>query len=151
MFSDDLAPKRTGLRLELDGSIYPAAWDVEETFGGIEGSLSGYWGAARWLTLAGRAGGRHVTGKHPWHESAFIGGSPNVRGYDRNRFAGDTSLYTNLEARIGIGVSGWSSSPPAGACWPSRTAAACGWKERRPRPGGPHMVAGSTSSSSIST
>jgi hypothetical protein len=104
--AQDAVPKQTGVKIEFDGTVYPKAWDVEETFGAVEGSVAGYWGALHWLTLAGQVGGRHVMGKHPWHESAFLGGSPDVRGYDRNRFAGHTSLYTNAEARISLGVSG---------------------------------------------
>jgi hypothetical protein len=100
-------PHETGVRLSLDSSVYPKAWDVEETFGSVEGFLAGYWGAAHWLTLAGRVGGKQTFGRYPWFEAAFIGGSPNVRGYDRNRWAGDKSLYGQVEARIGLGASGF--------------------------------------------
>ena len=94
----------TGLKLELDATLYPEAWDVLETFGAVGGSVAGYWQAASWLTLAGRVGGRSVWGEYPWHESAFLGGSPDLRGYERNRFAGDQSLYANSELRFGLGA-----------------------------------------------
>ena len=100
-------PRETGVKFTFDGSFYPKAWDVEETFGSVESSLAGYWGATRRLTLAARVGGKQVWGRYPWFESAFIGGSDNVRGYDRNRWAGDKSVYANVEARFGLGASGF--------------------------------------------
>jgi outer membrane translocation and assembly module TamA len=51
------------------------------------------------VQLAARVGGRRVWGTYPWFESAFIGGRASVRGYSRQRFAGDGSLYGGLEAR----------------------------------------------------
>jgi hemolysin activation/secretion protein len=92
----------TGLKLDLEGRVYPKAWDVEETFGVAWGEVTGYWQVASPLTLAARAGGQKNWGRYPWHESAFIGGSDSVRGYDRNRFAGDSSAYTNLQAMISL-------------------------------------------------
>jgi hypothetical protein len=100
-------PRETGVKVTFDGNVYPKAWDVEETFGSVEGSLAGYWRVAKRLTLAGRVGGKQVWGRYPWYEAAFIGGSPNVRGYDRNRWAGDKSVYANAEARFGLGASGF--------------------------------------------
>jgi hypothetical protein len=92
----------TGFKLDLEGRVYPKAWDVEETFGVTWGEMTGYWQVASPLTLAVRAGGQKNWGRYPWHESAFIGGSDSVRGYDRNRFAGDSSVYTNAQAMISL-------------------------------------------------
>ena len=39
----------------------------------------------------------------PWFESATIGGSKNVRGWDSNRFRGDSSVYGNAELRFWMG------------------------------------------------
>jgi hypothetical protein len=90
----------TGLKLDLEGRIYPKAWDVEETFGVAFGELTGYWQVAPKLTLAARLGGQKNWGTFPWYEAAFIGGSDNVRGYDRNRFAGDASAYANAQVMV---------------------------------------------------
>jgi hemolysin activation/secretion protein len=95
------------VKVTFDGSVYPEAWDVEETFGAVEGSLAGYWGATRRLTLAARVGGKQVWGRYPWFEAAFVGGSDNLRGFDRNRWAGDKSVYASAEARFGLGASGF--------------------------------------------
>jgi hypothetical protein len=92
----------TGLKLELDGSVYAKAWDVEETFASVSGALTGYWQVDSRFTLAGRLGGQKLWGAHPWFEAAFIGGSDTVRGYGRNRYAGDASAFANLQAMVGL-------------------------------------------------
>ena len=51
------------------------------------------------MHAGGQDGGRRVFGEYPWFESAFVGGSKNLRGYRKNRFAGDGSLYGSVEAR----------------------------------------------------
>jgi hypothetical protein len=106
MAAASLAPgskrSETGLKLDLESRFYPKAWDVEETFGLAWGEVVGYWQAASPLVLAARTGGQKNWGKYPWHESAFIGGSDSVRGYDRNRFAGDSSAYGNAQAILSL-------------------------------------------------
>jgi hypothetical protein len=92
----------TGLKVDFEGRLYPKGWDVEETFGLAWGEVVGYWQVASPLTFAARTGGQKNWGKHPWHESAFIGGSDSVRGYDRNRFAGDASAYGNVQAIVSL-------------------------------------------------
>ena len=92
----------TKLKYHLEGRIYPAVWDVEETFGHVDGFTTGYLQVARNVTLAARVGGKSVWGDYPWHESAFLGDSRNVRGYERNRFAGDSSVYGNAQIMLGL-------------------------------------------------
>ncbi len=66
-----------------------------------EGELSGYVGlGTERLGLAARVGGRKVWGEFPWHEAAFVGGPDTNRGLREQRFAGDASLFGNLELRI---------------------------------------------------
>ena len=68
----------------------------------VEGSLSGYLGNDKAL-LAVRLGGRQVWGEYPWFEAATVGGSSSVRGYDSQRFAGESALYGNAELRLWLG------------------------------------------------
>jgi len=83
--------------------FYPEAWDVTESFGGVEGSLAGYLGNQR-VALATRVGGRALWGAYPWFESASISGTVHdVRGYYDGRFRGDSSLYGNAELRVWLG------------------------------------------------
>ena len=98
-----MAPPVTGVRLLADGFFVPAGWDATESFGGVDGSLSGYLGNQR-LALATRVGGRALWGTYPWFESAKISGDVHdVRGYYNGRFRGDSSLFGNAELRWWIG------------------------------------------------
>jgi hypothetical protein len=98
----EAGPPVSGIRILAEGFYSPKAWDVTQDFGGVDGSLSGYLGN-RHVVLALRAGGRKLWGEFPYFESASIGGSPNVRGWDENRFRGDSSLYGNAELRLRLG------------------------------------------------
>lgn len=98
--------KLTGVAVSLEGSFYPELWDVEETFGSLEGELAGSLQIGHGrdrpsrLVLAARVGGRMVWGDFPWHEAAFIGSSGSNRGLPRQRFAGEESAYGNAELRL---------------------------------------------------
>src|SRR5204863_1487470 len=56
----------------------------------------------RHLQLAARVGGQRRFGTYPWFDAASIGGVTD-RGYHSHRFAGDASLYGNLELRAYLG------------------------------------------------
>ncbi len=55
-----------------------------------------------WLTrssIALRLMGENLWGNYPLHESAFLGGQNNLRGFQRQRFSGDGLLFGGLELR----------------------------------------------------
>ena len=52
--------------------------------------------------LALRGGGTHIWGDFPVQQAAFVGGQQEIRGYLRNRFAGKSALYSNVEFRLRI-------------------------------------------------
>jgi calcineurin-like phosphoesterase family protein len=52
------------------------------------------------LTWAGRVGGAHNFGDYRFYQANTLGGTTNLRGYRRTRFAGRSSLYANAEARV---------------------------------------------------
>lgn len=54
------------------------------------------------IVLAGRIGGVVSVGKPAFYQSAFIGGHENLLGYRQYRFAGQHSLYNNIELRVKI-------------------------------------------------
>ena len=100
-----------GFLVRAAGSVYPGTWDVESPFGSIDGRVHTYLTAPVPTnpTLALRVGGKKVWGTFPFHESAFLGGpgfagislsDSHIRGFRKNRFAGDTSLYGNAELRL---------------------------------------------------
>ena len=101
----------SGFLLDMTGRIQPPLWDVEETYGSIEGSLSGYMSAgedAR-ATLAVRVGGKRTIGKTPFFDFAYIGGgrffsgSATNRGFRTRRFAGRGAVYGNADLRLVLG------------------------------------------------
>jgi hypothetical protein len=90
--------------LEVTGSVFPAMWDVESTYENVAGVATAY------LTfpiltepiLALRAGGQKLFGDFPWFDAAFIGGSNSLRTEQRQRYAGDASVYGSAELRLPI-------------------------------------------------
>lgn len=100
-----------GFLVRLAGAVYPGAWNVASVFGNIDGSVHTYLTAPipTQPTLALRVGGKKVWGTFPFHESAFLGGpgfagfgisDSQLRGFRKNRFAGDTAIYANAELRL---------------------------------------------------
>lgn len=93
-----------GVLLSAGASFYPGIWSAEEAFGELNGSAATYFTPVPSFTIAVRGSGKYVWGKYPVHEAAFIGGSRTVRGYSKQRFAGDASLYGNLDAKLRLGT-----------------------------------------------
>jgi len=52
------------------------------------------------LTYAGRIGVQHNIGDYRFYQANTLGGTTNLRGYRRTRYAGRSSLYGNFEARL---------------------------------------------------
>ncbi|MCY3791575.1 MAG: hypothetical protein OXH63_22600, partial [Gemmatimonadetes bacterium] len=100
-----------GVFVRVTGAVYPGVWDVASAFGSLDGETRAYLTAPVPTnpTLALRAGGKKVWGTFPFHESAFLGGpgltggdisNGSLRGFRKNRFAGDTALYGNSALRL---------------------------------------------------
>ncbi len=92
---------RHGIFANVNFSAFTATGDIQNEFGAVDALAAGYLPVPFPLetTLAMRLGGRHAFGDFPFQEAAFIGGSPSVRGYPRQRFAGESSLYAGAELR----------------------------------------------------
>ncbi len=108
---DNPAYATRGFSVRVAGAVYPKIWDVKSAFGSIDGEARTYLTARIPTnpTLALRMGGKKVWGTFPFHESAFLGGpglagsgasNGNLRGFRKNRFAGDAALYGNSELRL---------------------------------------------------
>ncbi|MGI4869920.1 MAG: metallophosphoesterase [Janthinobacterium lividum] len=52
------------------------------------------------LTYAGRIGVAHNLGDYRFYQANTLGGTTNLRGYRRTRFAGRSAVYANFEARL---------------------------------------------------
>jgi hypothetical protein len=99
----------SGAYVEAIGAVFPKAWDVENTYGWVEGQAATFWSAGSQgrATLALRAGGKHMLGdRYPFHSAASIGGGgffsgfDTVRGLRPNRFIGDSAAYGSAELRL---------------------------------------------------
>jgi hypothetical protein len=104
--TDELALPARGVSLEVAGTLYPSAWDVQSTFGKAFADASVFLApSGAWQpTLVLAAGGQKVFGDAPFFESAFLGGRARlgryepgghgaVRGLRPQRYAGDGALY----------------------------------------------------------
>ena len=92
-----------GYHFRLETSHSPSVLDAEGSFTAVDAQIAGYFGVGSRSLLALRAGGRNVSGNFPFQEAAYVGGSTNIRGLDSDRFAGDASLFGNVEFRYSIG------------------------------------------------
>ena len=92
-----------GSHIRLKASHSPAIWDVDDSFTSVEGEIAGFFDVGSRSLIALRLGGKNVSGDFPFQESAFIGGAENVRGFDKDRFAGDASVFGNAEYRYTLG------------------------------------------------
>jgi outer membrane protein assembly factor BamA len=105
-FRDDPVYPMLGFRVEGHGRYFPAMGDVEEPFGTVSGEVSGYLGTRKipgMPVLAVRAGGAKGFGDLPFFEAPMLGGKPSLRGFSRERFNGDGSLYGSAELRLNLG------------------------------------------------
>jgi len=100
---DDTRYPRRGLFARVDGAVIPPWWDVDSTYGFVDGSVAGYATATHaplQPTVALRVGGRNVWGPYPFFASAFIGDANSVRLGRQHRYAGNASAYGNAELRL---------------------------------------------------
>ena len=101
---ESVAASSAGVRLHVDGAVYPPVGGVEETFGEVHGEAALYQPVPLLKTpmLALRAGGKQVWGPYPYHEAAYIGGANSLRGFAQQRFAGDASVFGSAELRVPV-------------------------------------------------
>lgn len=96
-------PTRGGwARLTAEG-MQGLGGDVTGGFARARGEGAAYLPLVAGNTLAMRAGGERVWGEFPAQEAAFLGGGESLRGFARNRFAGDASVWGSAELRSAFG------------------------------------------------
>jgi hypothetical protein len=103
---DDPVYPVIGLKVEGGGRYFPAVADVQEPFGVVHGEIAGYLGTKKIPgspVLAARAGGAKGFGDLPFFEAPMLGGKPSLRGFSRERFNGDGSIYGSAELRFNFG------------------------------------------------
>jgi hypothetical protein len=98
-----------GVLVEAIAAVFPKAWDVEETYGWVEGDVSTYLtaGSRGRATLALRAGGKRMLGdRYPYFNAAaaggggFFSGQDAVRGLRPSRYIGDSAVFGNADLRL---------------------------------------------------
>jgi hypothetical protein len=110
--------RQRGFRVRLATRHTPGILDAQESFTKIHGSASASFGG-HILTdvfLDLHVGGEKNWGRYPFYDAAFLGGATiptelqfsgitglPLRGFDFNRFAGDSAVVGNAELRIAIG------------------------------------------------
>jgi outer membrane protein assembly factor BamA len=121
--TDSAAFPRRGWTLAVEGGAFPFL-----TESGGDGDRQGaFWRAgargAMYVplgrpVLALRAGGEKVWGDFPIQYAALLGGSPTLRGYSYQRFAGDASAFGGAELRVPLtGSLGALALADAGRVW----------------------------------
>ncbi len=90
--------------LDFAGTGYPATWDVKSAYESIDGFAAAFFTVpvAKKPVIALRAGGKKLFGDFPYFDAAFLGGSNSLRAEERQRFAGDASVYGNAELRVPV-------------------------------------------------
>ncbi|MCX6122105.1 MAG: BamA/TamA family outer membrane protein [Ignavibacteriales bacterium] len=99
----DKLPTR-GLFMKAEVSYLPKMFDNANTFYKLRCETRTYFTPVniQALTIAVRAAGEKIWGNHPFFESAFLGGNESLRGFERQRFAGDASLQGGMELRARV-------------------------------------------------
>ncbi|GAB3578444.1 BamA/TamA family outer membrane protein [Hymenobacter daeguensis] len=105
---DRQAFARRGVRIRAQHDSYRQLSGNEKTFGLTQG-FAEYYGTAKIgipVTLVLKGGGAKNYGSDadiPFYKLASLGLREGLRGYYRNRFSGDASLYYNTELRLALG------------------------------------------------
>ncbi|MDP9205493.1 MAG: hypothetical protein M3P12_08555, partial [Gemmatimonadota bacterium] len=96
---DTLKPRAV---LDVSGTGYPGMWDVATPYQSVDAWAAAFVTVpiARKPVLAFRAGGKKLWGSFPYFDAAFLGGSETFRTEEKQRYAGDASLYGTTELRL---------------------------------------------------
>jgi hypothetical protein len=100
---NDVFPSR-GMYLRGWTALAVPTWNNEYTFWRIGGEARGYLeeGMPFGASLACRLMAEQLFGTYPFFEASFLGGSPLLRGFERQRYAGDAMVVGNVELRLPI-------------------------------------------------
>jgi hypothetical protein len=102
--NSSIFPER-GFYLNISSFWTPEILDNKYAYTKAIGDLRIYFTAPilSGLTLGLRARGERVWGEFPFYDAAFLGGADDLRGFARERFAGDGSVLGSAELRVNLG------------------------------------------------
>ncbi|MGM9478180.1 BamA/TamA family outer membrane protein [Pedobacter sp. GSP4] len=94
-----------GVLIDVGVLGYKGVNSYSNSFGQLNPSVAVYQKLDRKgnVVLADRIGGGVTVGKPTFYQSQFLGGHGNLLGYRQFRFAGEHSIYNNLELRLKLG------------------------------------------------
>lgn len=98
---DNIYHTHIGYYLKMGADFFPGIFDADKSFLKGRFDLRMYYTLETFtdITLALRTSGEKVWGKYPFIYSSFLGGENNLRGYNRERFSGESSLFLQTEIR----------------------------------------------------
>jgi hypothetical protein len=90
--------------LDVAGTGYPGMWDLVKPYESLDAFAEAFFTlpAPKKPVLALRAGGKKLWGPFPYFDAAFLGGSETFRTEEKQRYAGDASVYGTSELRVPI-------------------------------------------------
>ena len=88
-----------GVDFLLAGGYVQNLKDRDRSFTNVVSSIAVYVPLGRSFSIASRAGAASLNGEADFYHLNRLGGYVNLRGYDRERFAGKTTFYNNNELR----------------------------------------------------
>ena len=99
--ADTMKPRAV---LTVIGAGYPGFWDAAKPYESLDAWVAAFFTlpAPKKPVLAFRVGGKKLWGNFPYFDAAFLGGSETFRTEERQRYAGDASLYGTTELRVPI-------------------------------------------------
>jgi hypothetical protein len=99
--ADTMKPRAV---LDVVGAGYPGFWDAGKPYESLDAWAAAYFTlpVPKLPVLAFRVGGKKLWGNFPYFDAAFLGGSETFRTEERQRYAGDASLYGSTELRIPV-------------------------------------------------
>lgn len=96
---DDPGMPTKGIYLAAAASGFPEAFENDSAFTRALAEAQIYLKPFRQTTFALRARGEKLWGDFPYYQAAYLGGTQTLRGFARNRFGGDASLYGSAALR----------------------------------------------------
>ena len=98
---DTLKPRAV---FDFTGSGYPGIWDATTPYSAVAGAVTAFVTipVPKRPVLALHGGGKKLYGDFPYFDAAFLGGSSSLRSEERQRFAGDASVFGSAELRVPV-------------------------------------------------
>lgn len=102
---DNKSEPYKGIYAQVTGSFTPNVFKNNFGYGKAGFDIRAYISTdtVKGITLALRGAGGKVWGTYPFYESVFLGGINSLKGFSRERFAGDAAILGQAEARLRIG------------------------------------------------